>query len=124
MGPGLYMFQTRVVAASCGDTERTGYVNSFYAMIDGIPGARSMDMQLLGLAFWPAWTRVVSAGGAIVGDAEVERAKATDRASHFELARDGKRFKGRGVRSYTATLAGNAQRCSLSYDAWLVRVDS
>ena len=45
--PGLYLFQTRTRDGSCADAPRTGYVTSAVATLDGVPGARSMTLQLL-----------------------------------------------------------------------------
>ncbi len=71
------------------------------------------------------WTLAVSPSGEVVGDAQQDGAKGPDAAvSHFELKRDAKRYKGRGARSYNATVQGKVQRCSISYDALLVRIDS
>ncbi|MCZ7680515.1 MAG: hypothetical protein M5U28_17825 [Sandaracinaceae bacterium] len=38
LGPGLYVFQTRTRSATCDDDERTGYVSSFVAAVQGVPG--------------------------------------------------------------------------------------
>ena len=44
--------------------------------------------------------------------------------SHFELAHDGRRFTGRGTRSYDATVNGQRQRCRISYEALLRKLDT
>src|SRR4051794_506497 len=67
--PGLYLFQTRTREGSCDDAERTGYVTSGVATLDGVPGARSVKLQLLSSKYWPTWTLTIAADDLIVGTA-------------------------------------------------------
>ena len=125
LGPGLYVFQTRIDHATCGDGERTGYVSSYFAAVDGIPGSRTMSMNLLNSSFWPTWELTVSSSNAVIGDARMRGQTGPNAGeSHFELAhqRDA-RFTGRGTRSYDATVNGQRQRCRISYEALLKKID-
>jgi hypothetical protein len=122
LGPGLYVFQTRTREATCGDAEPDGYVLSFLAAIDGVPGATSMSMQVINTKHFNSWTLKVTPAGQVVGDSKIgNAADAPD--SHFEVSLDGPRFKGTGYRSYNGTLNGKPVRCKVSYDALLRRVD-
>lgn len=124
LGPGLYVFQTRVDHASCGDAERTGEVTSYYAAVDGIPGSRQMRMSLLNSRFWPDWTLVVTATNAVVGDARQAGVTGPNQGeSHFEASYADGRFTGRGNREYTRTVDGQPARCRVSYEALLLRFD-
>ncbi len=116
LGPGLYVFQMRITAASCGDADRTGFVSSYYGAIDGIPGARHMVLRLLDSRFWPRWELEVDAAGVIAGVSHNERVGGTNR---FELRLNGDRFTGTGTRTYRR----GQERCSVSYDALLRRID-
>lgn len=117
LGPGLYVFQTRTVSATCGDDERTGYVSTFVAAIHGIPGSREMRMQLVNSPWWASWTLRVEPSGQIIGDARVE---GESRTNHFEVSRDRRgRFAGQGTRTYRS----GQQRCSVTFDALLRRID-
>lgn len=116
LGPGLYAFQMRITEATCGDADRTGFVSSFYGAIDGIPGARHMVLRLLNSRYWPQWELDVDASGTITATSRNERIDGTNR---FEVRRDGERFTGTGTRTYRR----GQQRCSVSYDALLRRID-
>ena len=120
--PGLYLFQTRTRDGSCNDAPRTGYVTSAVATIDGVPGARTMTMQLLNSKYWPTWNLTVTAEDAIVGAANLSGAK-DDKAgsSRFEMRerKDRDRYQGVGARNYNATIDGKATRCTLNYDVLL-----
>jgi hypothetical protein len=121
LGPGLYVFQTRTRESTCGDAEPDGYVLSYVAAIDGVPGAIEMSMQLVNTKHFNSWNLKVS-GGKVVGDSRIGSAPdAPD--SHFEVAYDGTRFKGTGFRTYNGKLNGKPQRCRVSYDALLRRID-
>lgn len=125
LGPGLYVFQTRIDHATCGDGERTGYVSSYFAAVDGIPGSRTMSMSLLNSSFWPTWELTVSSSNAVIGDARMRGQTGPNAGeSHFEVShqRD-RRFTGRGTRSYDATVNGQRQRCRISYEALLKKID-
>lgn len=125
LGPGLYVFQTRIDHATCGDGERTGFVSSYFAAVDGIPGSRTMSMNLLNSSFWPTWELTVSSSNAVIGDARMRGQTGPSAGeSHFELAHDGRRFTGRGTRSYDATVNGQRQRCRISYEALLRKLDT
>jgi hypothetical protein len=121
LGPGLYVFQTRVREATCGDAEPDGYVLSFFAAIDGVPGSVGMTMQLVNTSHFKDWTLKIKAAQ-VVGDSKIGKA-ADAPDSHFEVSRDGDRFKGTGYRSYNGTAQGKPQRCKVSYDALLKRLD-
>lgn len=124
LGPGLYVFQTRIDHATCGDGERTGYVSSYFAAVDGIPGSRTMRMSLLNSSHWPTWELAVSSSNAVIGDARMRGQTGPNAGeSHFELAHQGQRFTGRGTRSYDATVSGQRQRCRISYEALLRKID-
>jgi hypothetical protein len=122
LGPGLYVFQTRIREASCGDAEPDGYVLSYVAAIDGVPGSMGMSMQLVNTSHFAQWTLQVTGTGAVVGDSRMGKA-ADAPDSHFEVTRDGDRFKGTGFRSYNGSVGGKPQRCKVSYDALLKRID-
>lgn len=125
LGPGLYVFQTRTLAATCGDDERTGYVSSFVASIDGVPGSRSMQMHLVDARFWSSWTLTVGADGMIHGESLMDGTTGASRPmNRFDVSRDAtSRFTGRGARSYDATIGGHAQHCEVTFDALLRRID-
>lgn len=114
MGPGLYIYQTRITGASCEDATRTGYVDSFVAAINGVPGSRTMDMMLTNSDHWKEWDLTVQANGTIVGVARVR-----NRSARFEVRRNGSRFTGTGNRQYNS----NGQRCRIDFDALLRRID-
>jgi len=114
LGPGIYIYQTRITEATCNDATRTGYVDSYVAAINGIPGASSMDMMLTNSEYWKEWDLTVQANGMIVGQARVR-----NRSARFEVRRNGTRFTGTGNRVYTS----NGQRCTIEYDALLRRID-
>jgi hypothetical protein len=124
LGPGMYVFQTRTRSATCGDDERTGYVSSFLAPIHGIPGSRSMRMQLVNSPYWSGWSLTVRADGTVVGESTLDGAEGPNAPTNrFEVTRDGDRFTGRGARSYTANVDGRQRRCTVQYDALLRRID-
>lgn len=118
--PGLYLFQTRTRDGSCNDAPRTGYVTSAVATLDGVPGARTMTMQLLNSKYWPTWTLTVDADNTIRASAFMNGAK-DDKAgsSSFELREKKDRYQGTGTRSYNAQVDGKTTRCKLNYDALL-----
>lgn len=126
LGPGLYVFQTRTRSAVCEDDERTGYVSSFVAPIHGVPGSRTMRMQLLNSPWWSRWTIVVDANDRIVGDSTMDGQSGPNAArNHFELERDRRRdrFTGTGTRTYMTTTDGQRRECAVTYDALLRRLD-
>lgn len=124
LGPGMYVFQTRTRSASCDDDERTGYVSSFVAPIHGVPGSPTMRMQLLNNPYFANWTITVSPQGLIVGESQLTGARSADSPTNrFEIRRDRDRFTGTGTRSYTATVGGRRQRCTVAFDALLRRID-
>lgn len=124
LGPGLYVFQTRIDHASCGDAERTGEVTSYYAAVDGIPGSREMHMSLLNSRFWPDWTLNVTTSNEVVGDARQAGVTGpTQGESHFEATFADGRFTGHGTRAYTRTVDGQPVRCRVSYETLLLRFD-
>ena len=121
LGPGIYAFQTRTRSATCGDAEKDGYVLSYLAALDGVPGSATMTMQLVNTAHFKDWKLTVS-GSAIVGESTMGTgAEAPE--SHFEVTFEKDRFKGTGSRSYFSTINGQRQRCRVQYDALLRRLD-
>ena len=124
LGPGMYVFQTRTRSASCGDDERTGYVDSFIAPIHGIPGSRSMRMDLPNSTYWPTWSITVGEGGQVTGDAFLAGSTGPSRpTSHFSVRLDGSHFEGEGTRRYDSQTAGETRHCIVTYDALLRRID-
>ncbi|MFT3925410.1 MAG: hypothetical protein QM778_22925 [Myxococcales bacterium] len=122
LGPGLYIYQQRVREATCKDAEPDGYVLSFMAAIDGVPGSVTMTMQLVNTAYFKEWTLKVM-GSQVVGESRLGKTPDSPDA-HFEVTRDGDRFKGTGFRTYNGSFQGKPQRCKVSYDALLKRLDS
>jgi hypothetical protein len=124
LAPGLYVFQTRTRAGSCNDAPRTGYVTSAVATLDGVPGARTMTMQLLNSKYWPTWTLDIMADGSVIGTANMGGGKDdTKGTSRFELRAKKSRFQGVGARNYPGQVDGQAARCTLDYDALLKPLD-
>jgi hypothetical protein len=124
LAPGLYLFQTRTRSGSCNDAPRTGYITSAIATLDGVPGARTMTMQLLNSKYWPTWTLTVGADNAIAGSANMSGAKEDkDGVSRFELRAKKERFQGVGTREYPGQKDGKSARCTLDYDALLKPID-
>jgi hypothetical protein len=122
--PGLYLFQTRTRDGSCNDAPRTGYVTSAVATLDGVPGSRTMTMQLLSSKYWPTWTLTVAADGSISGTANMGGAKdEANGVSKFEIKAKKERFQGVGTRTYPSTADGKQVRCTLNYDALLKLLD-
>ncbi len=123
LGPGLYVFQTRLDHSSCSDSGASGSVTSYFAAVDGIPGSRRMEMHLLNSDHWSTWTLTVTPEGHVIGDAQQDDVAGPARGdSHFELDRERGKFTGRGSRSYTATIDGETRRCRVAYDALLRRL--
>jgi hypothetical protein len=124
LAPGLYLFQTRTRDGSCNDAQRTGYVTSAVATLDGVPGARTMTMQLLNSKWWPTWTLTVNADNTVVGTANMGGAKdGANGSSRFEVRLKKERFQGVGARSYPFVGAGPKTICTLNYDALLKLLD-
>ncbi len=121
LGPGLYVFQTRIRGSTCGDAEPDGYVLSFFAAIDGVPGSVTMTMELVNTAYFKTWALTVS-GETISGSSRLGKAADAPEAQ-FVITKDGNRFKGTGHRSYNGTFQGKSQRCKVSYDALIKRLD-
>jgi hypothetical protein len=122
--PGLYLFQTRTRDGTCNDAPRTGYVTSAVATLDGVPGARTMTMQLINSKYWPTWTLTIAADGGIAGSANMSGAKdETNGVSKFEIRAKKERFQGLGARTYPSTVDGKVVRCTLNYDALLKMLD-
>jgi hypothetical protein len=122
----LYLYQTRTRDGSCNDAPRTGYVTSAIATLDGVPGSRTMTMQLLNSKYWPTWTLNVTSDDVILGTANMNGAKDdSGGSSRFEIRerKDRGRYQGVGSRSYNATIDGKPMRCTLNYDALLKPLD-
>ncbi len=121
LGPGLYVFQTRTRSATCDDDERTGYVSSFVAAVQGVPGSRSMRMQLVNSPYWSTWTLQIDAQNRVTGESTLDGASGPSAPrNRFEIRVDRDRFTGTGTRTY----ARGAQQCSVTYDALLRRIDA
>jgi hypothetical protein len=121
LGPGLYVFQTRVRNSSCGDAEPDGYVTSYLASIDGVPGAIEMTMDIVNTAHFKTWQLKVT-NQDVLGESRLgSGVDAPD--SHFEVRLEKDRFKGVGSRSYNANRGGKVERCRVNYDALLRRLD-
>lgn len=124
IGPGLYVFQTRVRDATCNDDFKTGYVTSFFASIDGVPGERKLTMTLLNSPYWPTWTIEVKPSGEVTGLAKIDgKGPYASRESSFQVRRDRDRFVGRGSRSYWSQAGGQWRRCTVYVDTLLRRFD-
>ena len=129
--PGARVLYTdidpQIVAAGAGivaGTAGVGYVRgdaTDLAAIDGVPGSTTMTMQIVNTAYFKDWTLKIS-GGQVVGDSKLGKA-ADGPDAHFEVTKDGDRFKGTGYRSYNGSYQGKPQRCKVSYDALLKRLD-
>ena len=115
LGPGLYVYQTRITEASCNDATRTGHVDSFVAAINGVPRSPTMEMMLTNSEHWKEWSITVHANGLIVGQARVR-----NRSARFEVRRNGSRFTGTGHREYRS----NGSPCRIEFDALLRRIDA
>lgn len=122
LGPGLYVFQTRTRGSSCNDSERDGYVMSFLAAIDGVPGNITMTMQLVNNPHFVKWSLRVADDGALSGISKMGTASGAPE-SHFAARLDGDRWKGTGARTYNGVFEGKPTRCRVDYDALLRRID-
>jgi hypothetical protein len=121
LGPGMYVFQTRIRNSTCGDAQPDGYVLSYLAAIDGVPGAITMTMQLVNTAHFKDWQLKIT-GKDVLGESRMGTGnEAPD--SHFEVRLEKDRFKGVGSRSYNGTHNGKPERCRVNYDALLRRLD-
>ncbi|MEM6959569.1 MAG: hypothetical protein AAF411_26880 [Myxococcota bacterium] len=124
LGPGAYVYQTRLDTASCEEASQSGYTSTFFAAVDGVPGDRDMRMTLLNSQFWPTWQLAVQANGHIMGDATIRNGRGPNPArSHFEVERRGDHFRGRGYREYNATVNGQRRRCRNDFDVLIRRLD-
>lgn len=122
--PGLYLFQTRTRDGTCNDAPRTGYITSSMATLDGVPGARTMTMQLLNSKYWPTWTLSIAKDHSIAGSAIMLGGKDESKgSSRFEMRQKKERFQGVGSRSYPSQVDGKAVRCTLNYDVLLKPID-
>jgi hypothetical protein len=123
LGPGLYVFQTRTRASTCGDSERDGYVMSFMAAIDGVPGSIKMTMQLINNPHFTKWGLRVTDEGTLLGESKMGTTP-TSPETHFSATLDGDKWKGTGARTYQGTFEGKPTRCRVDYDALLRRIDT
>ncbi|MBK6574765.1 MAG: hypothetical protein IPG17_00905 [Sandaracinaceae bacterium] len=125
LGPGLYVFQNRLDRATCGDASGSGFVNSYVAAVNGIPGSVTMHMDLPDSQFWPDWELNVTSTGHVLGvSAQAGVAPGPDRGdSHFDLTFSNGQFTGRGARSYMSTVNGQRRRCTVEFDTLLRRLD-
>ena len=124
LGPGLYAFQNRLDRATCGDSSNSGYVNTYIAAVNGIPGSSAMEMSLPDSSYWTEWRLGITAEGHIVGVSQQDGVTGPDRGdSHFDLTRSGDQFTGRGARSYMSTVNGQRRRCTVEFDTLLRRID-
>ncbi len=114
LGPGLYVFQTRLDEATCEPDSMDGFVTSYFAAIDGVPGSARMTMKLQNSQHWPEWQLDISADGTIRASA---RNGALEQSA--TMRPNGSRFTGRGFRTYDQTVRGQRRRCRMEYDALL-----
>lgn len=114
LGPGLYVFQTRLDEATCEADSNSGFVTSYFAAIDGVPGSTTMTMKLQNSQFWPEWQLNIASDGTIRATA---RNGALEQSATMRL--NGSRFTGRGFRTYDQTVRGQRRRCRMEYDALL-----
>lgn len=121
--PGLFLFQTRTRDGNCEDAPRTGYVTSAVATLDGVPGARTMTMNLLNSKYWPGWKLHVLEDDTIVGTANMFGvADGSKGSTRFEIRSKKDRFQGVGSRTYPHAKRPG-ERCTLNYDALLKPLD-
>jgi len=123
LGPGLYVFQTRTRSSSCKDSDRDGYVMSYFAAINGIPGSRTMVMELVNTPHFKTWALQVATDTALTGKSRMGTTPSAPDAQ-FTVTRDDDRWKGTGFRSYEGKLDGKPVRCRVDYDALLRRIDT
>jgi hypothetical protein len=123
LGPGLYVFQTRTRSSSCHDSERDGYVMSFVAAIDGVPGSTTMTMQLVNTPHFVKWSLRVAEEGTLSGSSQMGTASGAPE-SHFSATLDADRWKGAGARTYNGVYQGKPTRCRVDYDALIRRIDA
>jgi hypothetical protein len=123
LGPGLYLFQTRTRGSTCNDSERDGYVMSFVAAIDGVPGSISMAMQLVNTPHFVKWTLRVSDDGKLFGSSKMGTTSGAPE-THFTATLEDDKWKGTGARTYGGVLDGKPTRCRVEYDALLRRIDT
>ena len=124
LGPGLYLFQNRLTNATCDDIDGEGYVYSYVAEVNGIPGAGSMQMRLPSSQYWPRWDLRISDDGHVIGSARQAGISGPRQgSSHFDVTRTGDQFTGRGSRTYSSRAGGQDRRCTIEFDALLRRVD-
>jgi hypothetical protein len=122
LGPGLYVFQTRTRGSSCNDSERDGYVMSFMAAIDGVPGSTTMTMQLINNPHFQKWSLRVADEGTLSGSSKMGTSTGAPE-THFTAKLEGDRWKGAGARTYNGSFEGKPARCRVDYDALLRRID-
>ncbi len=122
LGPGMYVFQTRIRNSTCGDAEADGYVLSFMAAVDGVPGSTEMKMELVNTSYFKSWALKITDGKEVLGESRASNATDSPE-SHFEAKWDKDRFKGTGSRSYMGSVGGKPQRCRVNFDALLRRLD-
>lgn len=124
LGPGAYVYQTRLDTATCEDDSNSGFTNSFFAAVDGVPGASDMRMSLVNSEYWPRWTLNVMPNGMVTGDATMRGQTGPNAArSHFEIQRRGDHLRGRGFREYNQRVGGETRRCRNEFDVLLRRMD-
>jgi hypothetical protein len=122
LAPGLYVFQTRLDHSSCG-ASGSGDVTSYFASIDGRPGAREMKMSLMNSEHWPEWRITIPADDKVYGDAQQAKVTGPHRGeAHFELKVERGKFVGRGSRAWSQRVDGKMTRCRMAYDALLKRL--
>ncbi len=118
--PGLYVFQTRLDHATCGESSSSGNVTSYFAALDGRPGAREMTMTLLNSSNWPAWKITIRGTDKVIGDAQQANVVGPHRGeAHFELQLARGKLVGRGSRAWTQRVDGEPTRCRMAFDALL-----
>ncbi|HEX5661367.1 MAG TPA: hypothetical protein VFX59_29460 [Polyangiales bacterium] len=123
LGPGLYVFQTRTRGSSCKDSEKDGYVMSFLAAVDGVPGSTTMTMQLVNNQHFTRWSLQVADEGTLSGSSKMGTTPGAPE-THFTAKLEGERWKGAGARTYNSVFEGKPTRCRVDYDALLRRIDA
>lgn len=119
VGPGAYVFQTRVRGATCGDDTKSNLTRTFYASVEGYPGKDNFTMELLNSKYWPSWTLKVVGNKQVFIESVVEQKKST-RESRFTLDKKKKGvLRGFGYREYDTVIDGQKKRCRVDMEAIL-----
>lgn len=82
-----------------------------------------MSMELVNTPHFSTWALKLSKEETLTGDSRIGSTPSAPEA-HFEVTRDGDRWKGTGVRTYEGKKDGKPTRCRVDYDALLRRIDT